>query len=105
MSTTTGHEVIYSPLGNDPVLGDIVRLYVDEMPQRIAALAAAHQTGDRQRLMTLAHQIKGSAGSHGFYSVTRLAGQLENLVRDDAPDAIAQAVADLIDACGRARCQ
>ena len=104
MSTTTRDD-IYSPLADDPLLGDIVRLYVDEMPQRIAALTAAHQSGDRERLTMLAHQIKGSAGSHGFHPITLLAARLEKLARDNAPEVeIAQAVEALVDACGRARC-
>lgn len=106
MPATTQDDYIYSPLTDDPVLGDIVRFYVAEMPERMASLTDAHESNDRPRLTTLAHQIKGSAGSHGFPSITILAGRLEKLSRGDAGEAeIAGAVESLIEACGRVRCR
>lgn len=106
MPVATQDDLVYSPLADDPVLGDIVRIYVAEMPERMTALTAAYQTNDRSRLITLAHQIRGSAGSHGFPSITILAGRLEKLARGDAGEAeLAGAVEALVDACGRVRCR
>jgi HPt (histidine-containing phosphotransfer) domain-containing protein len=102
---TTGlNEILVSTLADDPDLGEIVRLYVGEMPQRIAALQASFELGDRVRLATLAHQMKGSAGSHGFHAITSYAATLERLSRFNASDEeLRQAFEALIEICSRVR--
>ncbi|HQU45142.1 MAG TPA: Hpt domain-containing protein [Pirellulales bacterium] len=106
MIPTAQFDVLYSPLAEDPMLGEIVRCYVAEMPDRIAALLASFESGDRGRLTMLAHQIKGSAGSHGFHQLTSYAAALEQLARGHASDEeIGAAVGALAEACRRVRCR
>ena len=104
MAMTSNTDAFYSVLANDPDLGEIVGLYVAEMPDRIALLKAHFASGDRGGLTTLAHQIKGSAGSHGFHQITPYATTLEQLVRGgaDGPQ-LREAVEALVEACGRAQ--
>ena len=45
------------------MLGELVELYAIEMPDRIAALVARRVARDYAGLATLAHQMKGAAGS------------------------------------------
>lgn len=102
--TTGTSEVLYSTLADDPDLGEIVHLYVTEMPDRIAALLARFESGDRAGVATLAHQLKGAAGSHGFHAITPYAATLERLARDNAPEhELRQALDALIDICRRVR--
>src|SRR6185437_4118194 len=84
MTAETGD--FYSVLADDAGLGEIVGLYVSEMPDRMAALWARFEAGDRGGLATLAHQMKGSAGSHGFHQLTSYAATLERLARGNATD-------------------
>ena len=104
MPQTTEPDLLYSALAEDPVLGEIVALYVAEMPDRIAALVARCEAGDYAGLATLAHQMKGAAGSHGFGQLTPYAARLEQLTRGAAPASeIRQALDALVEACGRVR--
>jgi HPt (histidine-containing phosphotransfer) domain-containing protein len=97
-------DVLNSCLADDPDLGEIVRLYADEMPERIAALLTRYESGDRVGLATLAHQLKGSAGSHGFHPITPYAAKLEQLVRGNSgDDEIRLALDALVEVCGRVR--
>ncbi|HEV3339039.1 MAG TPA: Hpt domain-containing protein [Pirellulales bacterium] len=97
-------DVLVSTLADDPDLGEIVRMYTAEMPERITALRASFESGDRTRLATLAHQMKGAAGSHGFHPITPYAATLERLARGDAScDQLRQALDALLEICGRVR--
>ncbi len=78
-------ECIYSLLGGDPDLGDIVEMFVDEMPGRTATLLDQLNAGDWEGLQRTAHQLKGAAGSYGFGPILRSAAQVENAVRDGEP--------------------
>ena len=93
-----------SELADDPDLGSIVELYVEEMPQRIETLLAQFDAGDRVGLTTTAHQMKGAAGSHGFHQITPLAARLEAALQGDQPDAeIGEALEALVEICRRVR--
>ena len=97
-------EAIYSTLGADPDFGELVEMYVDEIPDRVATLRNAFDSGDRELLQRTAHQIKGASGSYGFPQLTPVAAALEAAVRDGESLAlVASALDDLIDLCGRLR--
>jgi len=101
----TDAEYIYSRLGGDPDLGDIVGMFVEELPKRVAALLDHLSKGDWEGLQRGAHQIKGAAGSYGFDSISPVAGRLESAVRNGEPEEqIRTAIAELSDLCGRVRC-
>jgi histidine phosphotransfer protein HptB len=96
---------LYSPLGADPDLADIVEMFVQELPQRLEALRDHLNKGDWQGLRQLAHQMKGAAGSYGFDVVSPVAGKVESAVRDNEPEEqIRAAVAELTDLCSLVRC-
>src|SRR5690242_10385402 len=100
--TTKNAKPIYSSFGGDPLLGEMVELYVAEMPDRIAALEAAFANHDHDALRRNAHQMKGAAGSYGFDPLTEFAAKLEASVRDGQPrEKIQEALDDLTDRCRR----
>ena len=105
MSTpTTDAQPLYSEMGADPDFGEIVEMFVDEMPQRVDALLAEMQSGNMDELQRLADQIKGAAGSYGFDAITAPAARLEASVRDGEPEAqIQTALDELVAFCGRVR--
>jgi HPt (histidine-containing phosphotransfer) domain-containing protein len=102
---STSGEGIYSRLANDPDLRDIVEMFVDEMPERIAALVGYLESGEMEELRRAAHQLKGAAGSYGFEPISPCAGRLECAIRDgETVERIRETVAELAELCSRIRC-
>jgi histidine phosphotransfer protein HptB len=96
-------ELLYSTLGGDPDLGEIVDLFVAEMPERVAALLAKLDGGEWEELRRMAHQLRGAAGSYGFNPITPAAGKVEDAIRGNAPEQEIHAAVDaLVDLCRRA---
>ncbi len=103
MTSTEQTEPLYSSLGDDPDLCEIVEMFVDEMPDRVTALQTQLEEADWESLRRTAHQLKGAAGSYGFDSISPCAAILENAVRDSQPEEqIRQAVDELTNLCSRA---
>ena len=95
---------IYSTLGTDAALADLVAVYVEEMPERIQEFRVRFDRADWPELGRLAHQLKGAAGSYGFDDVTSPAARLELAVRDGLPvERIQAALDELVSICGRLR--
>jgi histidine phosphotransfer protein HptB len=96
-------EPLYSTLGGDPDLGDLVELFVDEMADRVANILDLYNRHEWEELRRAAHQIKGAAGSYGFATISPCAGKLEFALRDQEPEEnIRRAVDDLASMCNRA---
>jgi histidine phosphotransfer protein HptB len=101
----TDAECVYSRLGGDPDLADIVEMFVEEVPGRLEIMRDHLSKGDWQGLGRVAHQLKGAAGSYGFDVVSPIAGRIESAVHDGEPEEqIRAAVAELVEVCGRVRC-
>jgi len=97
-------ELLYSRLAEDPDLADIVGLFVQEMPERIARLLDRFAASDWEGLRRAAHQLKGAAGSYGFGPISPAAARLEDNVLHSRPEEeINRAVQELIELCRRAR--
>ena len=95
---------LVSRFADDPMLGDLVEEFVDHLPARLAELEAAAAEADLQRLAVLTHQLKGSAGTHGFDPLSVAARRLETDAKESArPEDIGQSVRDLIELCRRVR--
>jgi len=96
-------EPLYSTLGGDPDLGDLVTLFVEEMSDRVTNIQDLLNRCEWEELRRAAHQIKGAAGSYGFGAISPCAGKLEYAIRDQEPEEnIRQAVEDLTAICNRA---
>lgn len=78
---TTDTTPLYSDLSHDPDLGGIVAIFVEEMPDRIAAIERAFEAANWDSVQRLAHQMKGAAGSYGFDAITPYALRLEYAAR------------------------
>lgn len=93
---------IYSEMASDPDFHEIVTLYVNEMPERIARFQNALAAKDWEDLRYATHQLKGSAGSHGFALLSNLAAEAENAVKEGlSEEKIAEALDKLVEACHR----
>ena len=80
----------------DPDLRDLAELFVQDAPDRAAAIRDARAADDRDTLRTLAHQLKGSGGGYGYPLVTQHAAALEAAARDQDPDTTHAAVDTLL---------
>jgi histidine phosphotransfer protein HptB len=97
-------ETIYSSLAADPFMGELVEMYVEEMPSRIAVFEQAFASGDREALRSAAHQMKGAAGSYGFDPLTLSAAVLESAIRESqSPETIHRTYHELVQLCLRIR--
>lgn len=95
---------IYSSFGGDADLGELVEMFVEEMPERIAALEQAFASDDWESLQRTAHQLKGAGGSYGFDQLTPYAKSLEFSVKDAEPSTtIEKHLNALIDICKKLR--
>jgi HPt (histidine-containing phosphotransfer) domain-containing protein len=95
---------IRSSLAQDPDLGEIVQMFVEEMPQRVEALERCRLAAEWEDVGRIAHQLKGAAGSYGFHELTPLAARLEAAIRiDHAYDRAPLLLDELLDACRRVR--
>ena len=99
-------EPIYSSLAADPDLREIVLMFVDEMPDRVATLSSELTARDWDGLRRTTHQLKGAAGSYGFASISHAAATLESALRNCEPEEQVRAAAvELVDLCNRVRCE
>jgi HPt (histidine-containing phosphotransfer) domain-containing protein len=102
--TVNSRPAIYSTVAADPAYGELVELYVQEMPGRIAVLEDAFAKDDMEALGRMAHQLKGAAGSYGFGQLTPIAAAVERAARDREPvDEIKRTLEELIDVCRQLR--
>ena len=104
MTSACPETVLYSALGADPDLIEIVEMFVDEMPDRIAAIQRLLDAQDWAALRRTAHQLKGAAGSYGFDAVSPQATAVEDANHNQQPEEqVRAAVAELLDLCRRVR--
>jgi HPt (histidine-containing phosphotransfer) domain-containing protein len=97
-------EPLYSNLGGDLLLAEIVDMFVDEMPDRVEKLLELLSSGDLEGLRRTAHQLRGAAGSYGFETITPCAAEVEDSIRAGEPEeAVRLAVEQLVELCNRVR--
>ena len=97
-------QYVYSSLAADPELGEIVEMFVEEMPGRVAILLDRFNKKDWDGLRQTAHQLKGAAGSYGFAVISPSAGKLEGVIRDGEPEHhVYEAITELVNLCSRVR--
>lgn len=71
---------IRSRYADDPEMQEIVAYFVAEVPNRLRELRQAWDRGDRSRVRTIAHQMKGAAGGYGFPQIGESAAALETAI-------------------------
>lgn len=97
-------EQLYSCFGDDPDLGEIVTMFVEEMTERVANFQRAFDEQNWDELCRAAHQLKGAAGSYGFDQLTPFAARLELVLREKGQTTeVREALEDLAALCRRVR--
>jgi HPt (histidine-containing phosphotransfer) domain-containing protein len=80
--------------GEPDVLTQVLTLFLEEVPPRIARLRNAWASGNIEEMQRAAHSLKGSAGNIGAQSMFEVCRQLDGLGRSGS----LEAAATLIDA-------
>ncbi len=70
-----------SQLAGDPEMAELVAMYLEELPQRIAGLIAAYDKSDGEILQRLSHQLKGASAGYGFPTIGQAAAKVEDALK------------------------
>ena len=76
--------------GDDDLLGELIDLFLEDSPGRIAGIRDAIAREDWPALGSWAHGLKGSCGSLGAMHMAELCGRLERLGRNGGGHAEAE---------------
>ncbi|MEM1097255.1 MAG: Hpt domain-containing protein [Planctomycetota bacterium] len=97
-----------SAFADDAEFGELIGLFVAEMPDRIETIDSAVAERDMKSLQIVAHQLKGAGGGYGFSEITEAGRRLEHLaetadaeIQDDVAR-VTEAANALVDLCSRA---
>jgi signal transduction histidine kinase/HPt (histidine-containing phosphotransfer) domain-containing protein len=69
------------PLDEDPVIRELAAQFVQEVPEAVCAIECAAGGADWNQVRSLAHRMRGTAGSLGFPELCDIAGLIEDSVR------------------------
>jgi CheY-like chemotaxis protein len=81
--------------GQGQVLKQLIEMFVEGVPGRIAAIAKAYSEGDLKTLNNEAHSLKSSAANLGAHHVSALCLKLEHAKTPEAAAALADIPAQL----------
>ena len=65
--------------GDEELLLDVVRLFLDDCPVRLAAIKAAVDSANAEQIRTTAHALRGAAANLSAQALTDAARTLERL--------------------------
>lgn len=94
---------IISEFADDPEMLDLIQMFIDELPERMAAIEQALTAADFETATTLSHQMKGAAGGYGFPTITDAAAEVEVAARDQDVELTRTKLDIMLQRCARAR--
>jgi HPt (histidine-containing phosphotransfer) domain-containing protein len=65
--------------GDQALLADVIRIFLDDCPRRLTAIKAAVDQGDAVRIEAAAHALKGAAGNLSAAGLFEAAQTLERI--------------------------
>lgn len=83
--TETQSDLIHSELGDPEAFGEIVELFLEQLPKRLDQLEAFLNSADYRQLALFTHQLKGAGGGYGYPGLTQRAAKLEAEARQPQP--------------------
>ncbi len=104
MSTSSDAASIVSAYADDPDMAELVELFLEELPDRVATIREALGQGDIKKVGQVAHQLKGAGGGYGFPAITEAGLDAEQAAKQtpDDLDQVRRTVDALVDVCNRA---
>jgi CheY-like chemotaxis protein len=84
--------------GRDPqaFASKVVRIFLGDLPLNVRAILDGHQAGDLATIQSVAHRMKGSAGTVGALRLHGMCHDLETRAPDMAADARAQLIDEVL---------
>ncbi len=79
-----GFPPVRSSFADDPDMAELIEYFVDEVPQRLESLLALCESGDREGVQRLAHQLKGACAGYGFEEIGLAASHVEAPLKGEA---------------------
>jgi histidine phosphotransfer protein HptB len=89
--------------GDDTFLREIIGIYLEDIPLRLADLRAARAAGDQPLFTRSAHTIKGSSANVGTAEVKALAERIEHRSKVEALETLDPLLPELEAAFARGR--
>ncbi|MCW5765698.1 MAG: Hpt domain-containing protein [Phycisphaeraceae bacterium] len=103
---------ILSTHSSDPEMGDLIRVFVAEMPAKVERLRDCWSEQRFDELRRIAHQLKGASGGYGFEQVGDSAARVEHAIEalssgraETTLQQLRAQVDALIALCGRVRAE
>jgi hypothetical protein len=91
-----------SPLAQDPLLREVVSLFVEEMPSRMSRMRAYFADCEWHALRLATRQLTTGAIKHGFDQLVPFSAELEHKLTRRVPTAeVEQALDNLVAQCSR----
>ncbi|ATC65491.1 hypothetical protein CMV30_16920 [Nibricoccus aquaticus] len=84
-----------TPDDPDSFLRDIIGIFLDDTPARIAELRQSMASGDREQFTRAAHSIKGSSSNLGTTQLRTISAELEQRGKTEPITGLATRVDDL----------
>jgi HPt (histidine-containing phosphotransfer) domain-containing protein len=63
---------------------ELVEFFVEEVPNRLQSLRDLCESGDREGVQRLAHQLKGASAGYGFEQLGLAAAKVEQPLKGEA---------------------
>ncbi len=81
--------------GDPELLVDLINLYLQDGPQKVAEISAGVDQQDYERVERAAHSLKGAAGNLGAVCVQNDCEALQQASREQALDIVRRGLTDL----------
>lgn len=102
-NTRSPQMLVSQLLLEDADLRDVVEEFVAGLQGRLEELRTAHQQHNFDMLTTLAHRLKGAAGSYGYPEISQLCSEMEQAFRKHTAEHFTDDVQKLNDMVAAAR--
>lgn len=97
-------EPLFSSLGEDPAIRQVINAFVAELPAKVRELEEAINQEDIEKVEFCARHLKGEAGGYGFEAIAESAKEVESsLQKGDTLRKIMDKTNALIKLCSQAR--
>jgi HPt (histidine-containing phosphotransfer) domain-containing protein len=80
------HRFREASMGDEEFMGELIDIYLEDMPRQLQALRAAVQNHDAAAAAATAHRLKGASGNMGADSLSALCNDVEVSSRDNKLD-------------------
>lgn len=104
MQSIRSFQPVYSVYGSDPNLAELVRIFANELPQRLETLRSHAEVADWESVARVAHQLNEQGSNYGFAKLSTLAARVEYCCNEEfSPGEILKALDRLAEHCGLVR--